>query len=587
MKTSTRILAIFSAFIISASCQKDGEMLTVSLPGTDMDFSIDRTEIDLGTLSDTDLALTLMWNPDAVTPQISNPDVAMADDIVSLSFQMSVDEGFSSVYETSLDASAGVRQLTASEFSQMVLRLGISEQTVVYMRLAVSLSDNTGTSYSMSVAVTVIPLNVDMSVMTIVSNMSGNAGETIATIHSTDASPDVYEGFVVFSQGWYNFYACQADGTRWGNDGVAGTPYMISDDVETQWNCWSAEPSGCMYIYVDTGNRQWRQVYLPAVTVSGGATDTDMRFSTGGGSWTGTFTTTEANATVTFSGTGRQYDITTGTDAGVAPSEEIQFGLTLNADNTFTYSEGASGAGYTVAEAGTYTVTIDVLNGTWSVESGEPPVSYSEFYYAAYSWSDTNWDEAAASVLWSPDSDGMYTGYITTYTGSEWNTDPYRHFVFSPSEALNGGERLGAASPDDKYSLGALVSGGCLYMGDDPAAPGTGLYYVTLDLAGMTWTEEALDVYLMGTDGKWVFDDAHRMTYDPESGVYTQTVDITGEWGLEVVLDENYMHEYGGADGKLVAGTGHNFAAGVTGKYTVRVDLSNMSDLTYEMIEVQ
>ena len=82
------IYSIFAILLLAVSCEKDGDKLIVTEPGAPSDFSASSTEIVLSSDGVDALALSLFWNAGAL-PEVSDPTVALPDDLTELSIQFS------------------------------------------------------------------------------------------------------------------------------------------------------------------------------------------------------------------------------------------------------------------------------------------------------------------------------------------------------------------------------------------------------------------------------------------------------------------------------------------------------------------
>ena len=256
------IYSIFTILLFAVSCEKDGNKLIVTDPGVPSDFSASSSEIVLSSDGVDALALTLMWNAGAL-PEVSDPTVALPDDLTELSMQFSATEDFGTLTEIYLKADQTALQFTGAELSQLLMKLGMTEvqQYSIYVRLAVKMGETY--TYSDVLVLKITPYAVETGWMQIVSKT--DVTDVLATLYCKDATPMLFEGFAVPAGGWYNCFFIAADGTQWGCNGDWTAFSLVAN---SQNNCWFAEPSGCQYVYADTANELWWHVNVPTINVN-------------------------------------------------------------------------------------------------------------------------------------------------------------------------------------------------------------------------------------------------------------------------------------------------------------------------------
>ena len=111
---------------LATSCDKDGEMLKVTEPGAPSDFSANPTEVVLTSDGTDALALSLVWTAGAL-PEVSNPTIALPDDLTEESIQFSATEDFASVSEIFLEKGQTSLQFTGGELSKLLMKFGMTE----------------------------------------------------------------------------------------------------------------------------------------------------------------------------------------------------------------------------------------------------------------------------------------------------------------------------------------------------------------------------------------------------------------------------------------------------------------------------
>jgi len=553
--------------LLANACEKDGEKLIVKEPGAPSEFGANSTEIVLTSDGTDALALSLFWNAGAL-PEVSDPTVALPDDLTESSVQFSATEDFASYTEIFMKADQTSLQFTGGELSQLLMKLGMTEvqQYEVYVRLAVRM----GKSYTYSdvLVLKITPYAVETGWMQIVNKT--DVTDVLATLYCKDATPMLFEGFAVPSGGWYNCFFIAADGTQWGCN-ADWTAFSLVAGSEN--NCWFAEPSGCQYVYADTENELWWHVDVPAVTLDIAGSQVELKYSKSAGGYSGTITVGD-NASVTVTGTGARFDITTGTDAGIAGIPYPFCLLPVGTDGfELVNSENAASA-FTIEKAGTYTVTFNVSEYKWSLKEGaeEPPVvTYPENVSMFYYVKETTDMLGLACEMAETSDEGIFEGFI--WTDPDWGMN-FSGFRF------HAGDMVYSSNGDGQYVLGE--GGWNCWSGN------TGMNYVVADFTTMTWSEtQVTKVAVAGDFNEWSLD-TDQFTFNMETGRWEVECDITFiEWGIQIVLDDaagtwRWIYKDGDMDGVLSM-DGDNIMPARTGKYKIELDLSSFSAPAYTM----
>ena len=548
MKYPLTCLSVFVVLCLIASCSDDeGSVITeYVLSGTSISTSDSNIVLTAGNSGG--LALTVYWQ---------NPPVSGG-----LTLQFSLSSSFEAVYEESLDDDALAAQFTVQELQDIVDGLGAEGgvATKVYLRLSQTASGVTATGSYISITVT--PYSTDKSTLYLTTSTGGD----FASIPATDDGE--YEGFVSTPSTWYNFYFAEVDGTIWGtpNDGSTGSPFSLTTDSD-MWNNWFPEPQGLYRVTMSTNDECWTALSLNALT----AGDSEMDYTHSTMSWSGVITTSSDGESVSVGGTAWLYDESTGDSS----YNELSVGFSGSSDGSLTFSQG-SGGSITIPTAGSWTLTLSIEDMTWSVEEYDAGsvVTYDEFLYMYYCW-ETQWIEQVASVLQCEDGDGEYIGYFST--GSTWD-DAYCHFLFGTSSTVADGTSDGTIwglDPDNNSSLSTDSSS--FWTGWINTL---GLARITVDMPSLSWAQESLSVAVTGDFNDWSLT-SDQMTFDTSTLKWTATVEVdTIGYGIQIVLGSNWEYIYGGTDGTLYL-KGSNIVPDETGTYTITVDLSDYSSLSY------
>ena len=567
-----RILySIFTLMFLATSCDKDGEMLKVTEPGAPSDFSASPTEVVLTSDGTDVLALSLVWTAGAL-PEVSDPTIALPDDLTEESIQFSSTEDFASYSEIFLEKGQTSLQFTGGELSKLLMKFGMTEvqQYSLYTRLAVKMG--TKYTYGTTVVIKVTPYAVETGWMQIVSKT--DVTDVLATLYCKDATPTLFEGFAVPAGGWYNCFFIAADGTQWGCN-ADWTPFSLVANSEN--NCWFAEPSGCQYVYADTANELWWHVNVPTVNVNIDGAPVELKYSKSAGGYSGTITTSSANTAITITGTGARFDITTGTDAGIA-GIPYPFCLVPSGTGSFEFINAESTTdSYTIENAGTYTITFNVSDYTWTLKEGaeEPPVvSYPENVAMYYYLKEASDKLGLACDMAKTAEDGIFEGFI--WTDPDWGAN-FSGFRFHADEMIY------SSNGDGQYVLG---EGGWNCWSSN-----TGMNYVVADFTTMTWSEtKVTQVAVAGDFNSWSLD-SDQFAFNMETGKWEIECNIANvEWGIQFVLgDESntwrWIYKDSEGDG-ILSLQGDNYIPQV-GKYKIVLDLSNFTAPTYTMTLIE
>lgn len=546
--------------------------MIVTEPGAPTEFSASSSEIVLSSDGVDALALSLFWNEGAL-PEVSDPTVALPDDLTNLSMQFSAAEDFASYTEMYLEADQTSLQFTGGELSQLLMKLGMTEvqQYIVYVRLAVEMGEKY--IYSDVLVLKITPYAVETGWMQIVSKT--DVTDVLATLYCKDATPTLFEGFAVPSGGWYNCFFIAADGTQWGCN-ADWTAFSLVANSEN--NCWFAEPSGCQYVYADTANELWWHVNVTTVNVNIDGAPVELKYSKSAGGYSGTITTSAANTAITVTGTGARFDITTGTDAGIA-GIPYPFCLVPSGAGSFEFINAESTTeSFVIENAGTYTLTFNVYDYTWGLKEGaeEPPVvTYPENVAMYYYLKDGSDQLGLACQMAETADEGIFEGFV--WTDPNWGTN-YTNFRFHADDVVY------SSNSEGQYVLGE--------GGWNSWSSNSNLNYVVADFTTMTWSEtQVTKIAVAGDFNSWSLD-TDQFSFNMETGKWEVECDITYiEWGIQFVLDDangtwRWKYMDGDMDGTLSM-EGGNIMPAQTGKYKIVLDLSSFSIPTYTMTLIE
>lgn len=579
------IISLF-AMALAVSCEKDGDRLVASNPTEPTDFSASATEIRLSEATASDLALTFFWNLGEI-PQLSDPDIAYTDALVSYALQMSASEDFSAVSETALGKDYASIQFTGLELNRQMLKLGISDETMhdIYCRISIKMGMNY--IYS-SVLKLGIAAYIDDSAGTMKIVDKDTKSVVVGVLRYKDATPTLFEGFAVIPNGWYNCYFITADGTVWGSGDGWLTFGMIPNSAN---HTWFGEPAGCNYVFAETGaNAQWWHIYTPEVNAVAEGTSFVLKHSAEEGGFIGTVTTTSDNASITLSGNGQRWDMTTGTDAGAGI--DSPFCLAPASDGTFSFVDGSgTESSITVAAAGTYTLKMNTSTMTWTLTEGayeggteevEPEWPADPDYVAAtgdylyiYSSNDGKEPQSTDGKL-KKKTDGIYAGYF--------HMTAWYNFQFGDSEDHTSPSILYGSAPVSNTGLYRLHCGSDKWNIWEPE--GVEKYtYITVDTEARSWAYTAVEsIEIVGEFNNWGKDYKSYMTYDAATKTWSCEIEPAdwGEWGLHYIVNGDWDWGFQDADnnGVLEEVSADAMPSVPVGKYLVTLDLNDPDNLT-------
>lgn len=515
------------------ACSEDGDIITTN--GADAITLTGSGDVVLNSEDVNALALTLIWN-DNSTISLNDDRVQAPKNATTNTLQFSATEDFATRVEQLTDDGATSAQYTMEGLNSLVERLGLESGVAspLYIRMSSSLADNLDAQLSNTYSLNVTPYTIDMTHGYI---LDANKTDTGWTLYSA-TSNGVYSGFLGVAA-WYNFWLQEGNGTTWGNDGVTGTPFLISSE-DSHWNFWYPGQSGCYYTVVNTTSQEWSALYIPSLTVSGDVTG-EMTYNRKENTWTLTFSAeTAGQKTVQIAGTGSQYNASTGTDDAAAISTPVAFGGSCDA---LTFGTSASNITVDVPSTGDVTLTLNLSDPaawTFTATAGAAP------------------DEpTVAQQLWAV---GIDDG-----TSGGWNFDQYLTLTDADNLTYAGainvnslwGYRLYTENGSwDNYYTAASgdATAGMLVMGGDGniTAPTAGLYVVEASLSALTYATTAISsVQITGIGDNWTL---VPMTATETAGVYTADIDITAStpWGYQIILNEDWSAKFGGTAEQLI-----------------------------------
>ncbi|HET6556416.1 MAG TPA: DUF5114 domain-containing protein [Prolixibacteraceae bacterium] len=552
----TKIIALtIGCLALFTACEKDGEMIRVS--GLESpEFMASETSVVLTKESSTSSVLAFSWSESALN--ISDASMTLPGSIPQEILEVSSTNSFDSIVP--LVPQSRTYAFTGAALNTLGKNLGFKagQSAPLYFRIKSSLGVNTRAFYSDVLTVEITPYSIDMSIGFILNTDKTDTGFKLYSPNSNGQ----YAGFTG-ATAWYNWFLLEGDGTTWGNLGVDGNEFVLSNEA-TQWNFWYPGLGGSYYTTVNTTTKEWTATYIPSLTISG-AVEAEMTFDRQAVKWFVSFTTTTDNATVKVKGlNAKLYNKETGTADAAAIIQSI--GFIPRADSTLTFDWNSESAGdITIAKAGDYTLTLHLAN----------PVKW------------TYQVKAGKTVVVEPLSPYLYLPGIDDGLSGSWTFDNALNRISEDDSTYAGtvlvnslwGYQMGL-TPDDwenVYKMGS-TPGTLAFKGQSNiTAPAAGLYLIEADLKNLTYSHTAVtSLSQAGLNDNWTM---AAMTETEVPGVYASSVTINtvSPWGSKLYLNNSWDHFYGGANGVLTyKGGGITDDATIgTGTFDLIADLRN------------
>lgn len=292
---------------------------------------------------------------------------------VSTYLEAALTEDFSGTISRT-ETSSLSKAFTGAELNTIAVNLGaqIGTASTLYFRLASAAGTNIPAAYSNVIRIQVTPYEIDMHTGVIVESDNSNQviGDTDMTLYSPDAD-GIYKGFVSIPYGWYHIFLKEANGNLWGTAGDEGAFHLTNDATNNRQNMWFPENDGCYYVIVNTTSAEWSALHISTLSVEGlGNSPVSLTFDKENKCWVGTFNAEQTgNTTITLSGNGEQWNVSTGTNSGAGISTPICF--RSNGEN-IELSDAQTPEEITVSipQTGTCTVTV-------SMDDSQKPASIS------------------------------------------------------------------------------------------------------------------------------------------------------------------------------------------------------------------
>ena len=555
MKLHKYILASVLAAMALTSCEKDGNLLYIS-ETKEAILKGDGDEIVLKHENDEDLAMTVYWTDNGQIT-LSNPKVEAPKNAFENTIEFSGTEDFANPVSFVTDKGELYKQFTVGELNNIATRAGLEAnvKSPLYIRISSSLAANVEPRYSNVITIYVTPYKLDLKYGHVLDAGRNDTGRTLYSANEDG----VYAGFLGVS-GWYNWFLQEANGITWGNigDDGGGTPFVISSN-ELQWNYWFPGQSGCYYTIVDTQKKEWSALYIPSITLSGDLSG-EMTYSQKTNQWIFSFTATAGEITVKLSGTGKQYNVSTGTDDAMAI--DTPFGFSGNYA-FLDFGQNATSITVPVEESGESTLILELADPSelkLHVTKGGPDIP------------------TVNPFIYMPGIDDGISG--------EWNFNNYLSLYNEDQKAYGGACNIHSLwgyyyTPEAAWVTGYGYASGDAYSGElkneneNIPAPEPGQYVMDVSLSAMTYKLFAIQtVSYTGLNDDWSLS---PMTYTGEGCVYEATVTKSANtpWGVKILINENWDIYFGGGSGQLVL-----YAEGFdgdndlpNGNYILRVDL--------------
>ena len=459
-KIISKFMMLLCAATALVGCDESGDKIYLDgfkaselmASASDVSLSVDKSK---------SIVLSMAWN----NPTLLSSDETMpaGNGTLATTLQASASTDFATVKEYSVTTLS--KAFTGADLNALAKELGLTPDVSapVYFRIKSQMGANLDAAFSNVCQVNVTPYLIDMSYINI---LNSNKDAVLTYLYSPEKN-GFYTGYINVSS-WLNFYARENDGTMWGNSATDGT-YAI-DNSESAWNLWFPEPAGIYYTVLDTQAKEMHATLIKTMQLNGAA----MTYDRVNYAWVGVVTTTANNAAVSISGTGAEYNKSTG-DKGEPVAKPLNYSF---ADGVMTAADQAGSL--TIATAGTYTVTVKVgadSQLTYTIVAGDQtsPEPVAKNTLCMFTT-----DGGSLLAIMTRVSDGVYT---CKYKPSAWEN--FR-FIYV-GESKDDQQTNYGSDPSDLFKLSTADGNWNIWFKDDVNGNEV---TVTADLNAMTWKYE-------------------------------------------------------------------------------------------------
>ena len=461
-KIFRNLMMLLCALTALVSCDESGDK--IYLDGFKAsDLMASTADVALSVDNTKDVVLSLAWkNPTLLSSDETKP---AGNGTLLTYLQASPSSEFNTMKEYTVTNLS--KAFTGAELNTLAKDLGMTpgDEAPLYFRIKSQMGANLDAAYSNVCQVNVTPYIIHMNSMAI---LSSDKSKTLTTLYSP-LEDGIYTGYMNASS-WLNFYGKENDGTVWGNYGADGHIFE-ADNTESAWNFWFPGVAGIYYTVVDTKAKEWKATAITEMKVNGEA----MNYDAPNYAWVKVITTSADNTTLNITGTGAEYNKTTGTDDAAAVIKNLNYTL---ADGKMT--DASTPAGVNIEKAGTYTVTVKVGEKselTYTIQAGdqttpEPDASNTLCMF----------DESGNTLkaIMTKVSDGVYT---CKYTPAAWENFKFIYV----GENKEDKQAWYGSDPSDLFKLSTAADCWNIWFKDDVTGEEM---TITANLNTMTWKYE-------------------------------------------------------------------------------------------------
>lgn len=482
MKFITYTFIILFSLLSFTACEKDGDKIYLkSLEGNELIASTQ--EIVLSSAHSQEIVLSFAWTEQTLTSSVPDAGAAVS---VSTYLEAALTEDFSGTISRT-ETSSLSKAFTGAELNTIAVNLGaqVGTASTLYFRLASAAGTNIPAAYSNVIRIQVTPYEIDMHTGIVVESDNSNQviGDTDMTLYSPDAD-GVYKGFVSIPYGWYHIFLKEANGNLWGTAGDEGAFHLTNDATNNRQNMWFPENDGCYYVIVNTISTEWSALHISTLSVEGlGSSPISLTFDKENKCWVGTFNAEQTgNTTVTLSGNGEQWNVSTGTNSGASISTPIYF--RSNGEN-IELSDAQTPEEITVSipQTGTCTVTVSLDDpqkpASISITAGGSslPTVYPDQLEVVH-YNDDGSEVTMTTLTLIDREKGIYSGQ---YTGDNYN--------FQIIDQTN--QKWYGCDPNDNSKLSTAGDKWNLWFDGGNTVNVT----ITVNLSELTWQYSNADEY--------------------------------------------------------------------------------------------
>ena len=534
------VVVVAAGFV---SCSDDIEMTTLlGFNGMEpREIAASSSEVIMDGYDEEAEAVTFTWGGYQLSA--SNPEYGVPDKAITMFLEMSKTPDFAR-YD-SVQVEGYKKTFKQKELNLILIRLDYEPWVTapLYVRVRYVLAENIPYQYSNTIQVLAAPYGIHFNRMDL---LASDKQRVIGTIYSPTEN-GIYQGFVAGTSDWMNFYLRSRDNTIYGC--VPDNAYNMTSDEDNMWNFWLQNVADCYFVTANVNTMTWGTERINKMQLtSNSGKSYEMKYDRRTNSYTAVVTTTAVETFTARTTSTTRYDI------------EFKDGTE---GNGFTFADIV-----TISDAGTWLVTLSMdgeqPTATYAESSEQPQETYPNVLLMV---NQDNWNVVKCRMF-APKDDGVCMGFYRTVEGWE-------NFLLATEDKAV----IWGSMPGSQYVLDSSSDHWNLW-GDEKV----GLYLYTANLAESTWNQRYINrLVVRGTiNGDFV-----DLVYDMATKTWQADITVTDPngWGVKILLDDNWDDVLvRQSDGKLGYNNGGDIMLPAPGNYTLKVNLYDFENMTYEFI---